>query len=43
VTGVWFLVLVGAASFGTALIPAGRQQGVLRMLVLGLAVVLLCT
>lgn len=38
---VWFLLIVGAASFGTALIPAGRQQGVLRMLVLGLAVVLL--
>ncbi len=38
---VWFLLLVGGASFGTALIPAGRQQGVLRMLVLALAVVLL--
>jgi uncharacterized membrane protein YdbT with pleckstrin-like domain len=38
---VWFLVIVGGASFGTALIPVGRQQGVLRMLVLALAVVLL--
>jgi uncharacterized membrane protein YdbT with pleckstrin-like domain len=38
---VWFLLIVGGASFGTALIPAGRQQGVLRMLVLALAVVLL--
>ena len=32
---VWFLVIVGAASFGMAVVPAGRQQGVLRMLVLG--------
>mgnify|MGYP000521765419 CR=1 FL=1 len=38
---VWFLLIVGAASFGAALIPVGRQQGVLRMAVLGLAVVLL--
>ena len=38
---VWFLLIVGGASFGTALIPVGRQQGVLRMLVLALAVVLL--
>jgi uncharacterized membrane protein YdbT with pleckstrin-like domain len=38
---VWFLLLVGGASFGIALIPVGRQQGVLRMLVLALAVVLL--
>ena len=29
---VWFLVLVGGASFGMAAIPAGRQQGVYRML-----------
>jgi uncharacterized membrane protein YdbT with pleckstrin-like domain len=38
---VWLLVIVGAASFGTALIPAGQQQGLLRMLVLAIAVVLL--
>jgi uncharacterized membrane protein YdbT with pleckstrin-like domain len=38
---LWFLLIVGGASFGTALIPAGRQQGVFRMLVLALAVVLL--
>jgi uncharacterized membrane protein YdbT with pleckstrin-like domain len=38
---VWFLLIVGGASFGTALIPGGRQQGVLRMLVLALAVLLL--
>jgi uncharacterized membrane protein YdbT with pleckstrin-like domain len=38
---VWFLLIVGGASFGTALIPAGQQQGVLRMLVLAIAVVLL--
>jgi uncharacterized membrane protein YdbT with pleckstrin-like domain len=40
---VWFLLIVGAASFGTAMIPAGRQQGMLRMLVLALAVVLMLT
>jgi uncharacterized membrane protein YdbT with pleckstrin-like domain len=38
---VWFLLIVGGASFGTALIPVGRQQGVLRMAVLALAIVLL--
>jgi len=38
---VRFLLIVGAASFGMAAIPAGRQQGVLRLLVLALAVVLL--
>jgi uncharacterized membrane protein YdbT with pleckstrin-like domain len=38
---VWFLVVVGGASFGMAAIPAGRQQGVFRMLILALAVVLL--
>jgi uncharacterized membrane protein YdbT with pleckstrin-like domain len=38
---VWLLLIVGAASFGTALIPAGRQQDLLRMLVLAIAVVLL--
>ena len=38
---VRFLLIVGAASFGLAMIPAGQQQGVLRMLVLALAVLLL--
>jgi uncharacterized membrane protein YdbT with pleckstrin-like domain len=40
---VWFLLIVGATSFGTALIPAGRQQGVFRMLVLAVGLVLLVT
>jgi uncharacterized membrane protein YdbT with pleckstrin-like domain len=38
---VWFLLIVGGASFGMAAIPAGTQQGVFRMLVLAVAVVLL--
>jgi uncharacterized membrane protein YdbT with pleckstrin-like domain len=40
---VRLLLIVGAASFGTAMIPAGRQQGILRMLVLAVALVLLLT
>jgi uncharacterized membrane protein YdbT with pleckstrin-like domain len=40
---VWLLVIVGGASFGMAVIPAGRQQGVVRMLVLAVALVLLLT
>ena len=40
---VWFLVFVGGASFGMALIPAGRQQGVVRMGILAVALVLLLT
>jgi uncharacterized membrane protein YdbT with pleckstrin-like domain len=40
---VWFLVVVGGTSFGMAVIPAGRQQGVFRMLVLAVALVLLLT
>ena len=40
---VWFLGIVGAASFGMAVIPAGRQQGMVRMLVLALALLLLLT
>ena len=40
---VWFLVVVGGTSFGMAVIPAGRQQGVFRMLLLTLALVLLLT
>jgi uncharacterized membrane protein YdbT with pleckstrin-like domain len=38
---VWFLLIVGATSFGAALIPAGRQQGLFRLGVLVVAVVLL--
>jgi uncharacterized membrane protein YdbT with pleckstrin-like domain len=37
---VRFLLIVGVASFGAALIPPSAQQGTLRLLVLGLAVVL---
>jgi uncharacterized membrane protein YdbT with pleckstrin-like domain len=37
---VRFLLIVGVASFGAALIPLSAQQGTLRLLVLGLAVVL---
>jgi uncharacterized membrane protein YdbT with pleckstrin-like domain len=37
---VRFLLIVGAASFGAALIPPSAQQGTLRLVVLGLAVVL---
>jgi uncharacterized membrane protein YdbT with pleckstrin-like domain len=40
---VRFLLIVGAASFAMAAIPAGRQQGIFRMLVLAVAVVLLLT
>jgi uncharacterized membrane protein YdbT with pleckstrin-like domain len=40
---VRLLVVVGAASFGMAMIPAGRQQGLLRMAVLAVALVLLVT
>ena len=38
---VRLLLIVGLASFGLAAIPAGRQQGVLRMLIFAVAVVLL--
>jgi uncharacterized membrane protein YdbT with pleckstrin-like domain len=38
---VRFLLIVGAASFALAVIPAGPQQGIGRMLVLALAVLLL--
>jgi uncharacterized membrane protein YdbT with pleckstrin-like domain len=38
---VRLLVIVGAASFGMAAIPVGRQQGILRMVVLAAALVLL--
>jgi uncharacterized membrane protein YdbT with pleckstrin-like domain len=40
---VRFLVIVGGASFGMAVIPVGRQQGVLRLLILAVALVLLLT
>src|SRR5688572_5867201 len=40
---VRFLLIIGAASFAMAAIPVGRQQGIVRMLVLALAVVLLLT
>ncbi|MFP5373175.1 MAG: PH domain-containing protein [Actinomycetes bacterium] len=38
---VRFLLIIGAASFALAAIPAGPQQGTFRMAVLGFAVVLL--
>src|SRR5690348_4805587 len=40
---VWLLLVVGGTSFGMAVIPAGRQQGVFRLLLLALALVLLLT
>jgi uncharacterized membrane protein YdbT with pleckstrin-like domain len=39
----WFLVIVGGVSFGTAVVPVGRQQGVVRMGILAVALVLLLT
>ena len=38
---VWLLLIAGVASFGMAAIPLGQQQGMLRLLVFALAVVLL--
>ncbi|SNR87898.1 PH domain-containing protein [Geodermatophilus saharensis] len=38
---VRFLLVVGAASYLAALVPAGRQQGVLRMVLLAVALVVL--
>ncbi|SFO94643.1 PH domain-containing protein [Geodermatophilus dictyosporus] len=38
---VRFLVVVGAGSYLAALVPAGRQQGVLRLALLAVALVLL--
>jgi uncharacterized membrane protein YdbT with pleckstrin-like domain len=38
---VWLLLIVGATSFGEAAIPAGRQQGPFRLVVLAAAVLLL--
>src|SRR3954451_20501319 len=40
---VRFLLIVGAASFGAALIPEGGSQGLFRLVVAGLAVVLALT
>ena len=40
---VWFLVIVGGASFGMGMIPAGRQQGVIRLAIFVVAVLLLLT
>jgi uncharacterized membrane protein YdbT with pleckstrin-like domain len=37
---VWFLLLVGGAAFGMAAIPVGRQQGLYRLLILAVAVLL---
>ena len=37
---VWFLLLVGGASFGCAVVPAGPDQGVVRLVVVGAALVL---
>lgn len=38
---VWLLLVVGGASFGMAVIPQGRQQGLYRLVLLGVALVLL--
>jgi uncharacterized membrane protein YdbT with pleckstrin-like domain len=38
---VWLLLVIGGASFGAALIPEGRQQGVFRLVVVAAAVLLL--
>ncbi|MGY1644408.1 PH domain-containing protein [Geodermatophilus sp. SYSU D00703] len=38
---VAFLLVVGGASFGAALVPDGRQQGLVRMVIAGVALVLL--
>jgi uncharacterized membrane protein YdbT with pleckstrin-like domain len=38
---VLFLLVVGGASFGSALVPVGRQQGMLRLAIVALALLLL--
>src|SRR3954449_13003770 len=38
---IWLLLIVGATSFGEAALPVGRQQGLLRLLVLAAAFLLL--
>jgi len=37
---VWFLLIVGAAAFGAAAIPEGGNQDLLRLVVVGVAVLL---
>jgi len=37
---VWFLLVVGAASFGCAVVPAGPDQGVWRLVIVAAALVL---
>jgi uncharacterized membrane protein YdbT with pleckstrin-like domain len=37
---VWFLLIVGGASFAAAVIPDGSNQGLFRLLLVGLALVL---
>jgi uncharacterized membrane protein YdbT with pleckstrin-like domain len=37
---VWFLLIVGAASFGAAAIPEGDNQDLVRLVVVGVAVLL---
>ena len=38
---VRLLVIVGAASFGAAMVPVGRQQGVVRLVIVAVALLLL--
>jgi uncharacterized membrane protein YdbT with pleckstrin-like domain len=38
---VWLLLIVGLASFGAAAIPDGRQQGMYRLAIVGVALLLL--
>jgi uncharacterized membrane protein YdbT with pleckstrin-like domain len=38
---IWFLLIVGGASFGAAVVPAASSQGLYRLLIVALAVVLL--
>jgi uncharacterized membrane protein YdbT with pleckstrin-like domain len=38
---VWLLLIVGLASFGAAAIPVGRQQGMYRLAVVGVALLLI--
>ena len=37
---VWLLAIVGLASFGAAAVPTGRQQGIYRLVILGVALLL---
>jgi uncharacterized membrane protein YdbT with pleckstrin-like domain len=38
---VWLLLIVGLASFGAAAIPDGRQQGMYRLAIVGVALLLI--